>query len=36
MAKAAAAAQIAAQNRKARHDYLIEDTVEAWIVLFGT
>ena len=36
MAKAAAAAQIAAQNRKARHDYFIEDTVEAGIVLFGT
>ena len=36
MAKAVAAAQIAAQNRKARHDYFIEDTVEAGIVLFGT
>ena len=36
MAKAAAAAQIAAQNRKARHDYFIEDTVEAGIMLVGT
>jgi SsrA-binding protein len=36
MAKAAAAAQIAAQNRKARHDYFIEDTVEAGIMLAGT
>ena len=25
-----------AQNRKARHDYFIEDTVEAGIVLFGS
>ena len=36
MAKAAAAAQIAAQNRKARHDYFIEDTLEAGIMLAGT
>ncbi len=36
MAKAAAPAQIAAQNRKARHDYFIEDTVEAGIMLVGT
>jgi SsrA-binding protein len=36
MPKAAAAAQIAAQNRKARHDYFIEDTVEAGIMLVGT
>jgi SsrA-binding protein len=36
MVKAAAAAQIAAQNRKARHDYFIEDTVEAGIMLVGT
>jgi len=36
MARAAAAAQIAAQNRKARHDYFIEDTVEAGIMLVGT
>ena len=26
----------AAQNRKARHDYFIEDTYEAGIVLSGT
>jgi SsrA-binding protein len=36
MAKAAAPARIAAQNRKARHDYFIEDTVEAGIMLAGT
>ena len=36
MAKAAAAAQIAAQNRKARHDYFIDETVEAGIILVGT
>ncbi len=28
--------RIAAQNRKARHDYIIEDTVEAGIALVGT
>jgi SsrA-binding protein len=28
--------KIAAQNRRARHDYHIEETVEAGIVLFGT
>jgi SsrA-binding protein len=28
--------KIAAQNRRARHDYQIEDTVEAGIVLVGT
>ncbi|HTJ65404.1 MAG TPA: SsrA-binding protein SmpB [Alphaproteobacteria bacterium] len=28
--------KIAAQNRRARHDYQIEDTVEAGIVLMGT
>jgi SsrA-binding protein len=28
--------KIAAQNRKARHDYFIESTVEAGIVLVGT
>ena len=28
--------KMAAQNRKARHDYHIEDTVEAGIVLVGT
>jgi len=27
---------MAAQNRRARHDYFIEDTVEAGIVLVGT
>ena len=26
----------AAQNRRARHDYLIQDTVEAGMVLVGT
>ena len=30
------AGKIAAQNRRARHDYLIEQTVEAGIVLAGT
>jgi SsrA-binding protein len=28
--------KIAAQNRRARHDYLIQDTVDAGIVLLGT
>ncbi len=28
--------KLIAQNRKARHDYLVEDTVEAGIVLTGT
>ena len=28
--------KIAAQNRRARHDYFIEDTVEAGIMLVGT
>jgi len=28
--------KIAAQNRRARHDYLIEETVEAGIILVGT
>ena len=28
--------RIAAQNRKARHDYILEDTVEAGIALVGT
>ena len=28
--------RIIAQNRAARHEYFIEDTVEAGIVLFGT
>ena len=30
------AARIAAQNRKARHDYIIENTLEAGIVLTGS
>jgi len=29
-------ARFAAQNRKARHDYFIEETLEAGIVLVGT
>lgn len=33
---AADADRIAAQNRKARHDYFIEDSLEAGIVLTGT
>lgn len=33
---AADAERIAAQNRKARHDYFIEDSLEAGIVLTGT
>jgi SsrA-binding protein len=36
MPRAALAVKLAAQNRKARHDYLIEDTVEAGIKLVGT
>jgi SsrA-binding protein len=28
--------KLAAQNRKARHDYFIEDTVEAGVMLLGT
>ena len=31
-----AADRYVAQNRRARHDYLIEDTVEAGVVLHGT
>ncbi len=31
-----AAGRIAAQNRKARHNYFIEDTLEAGIILTGT
>src|ERR1700751_5412028 len=31
-----AAARYVAQNRRARHDYLIEDTIEAGVVLHGT
>ena len=36
MAQERAPGRIAAQNRKARHDYFIEETVEAGIVLLGT
>jgi SsrA-binding protein len=36
MAKPEAKGQIAAQNRKARHDYLIEEVFEAGIQLVGT
>ena len=36
MAKAAAAAQIAAQNRKARHDYFIDESYEAGLALTGS
>ena len=36
MAKAAAPRRFAAQNRRARHDYLIESTLEAGIQLTGT
>jgi SsrA-binding protein len=37
MAKGAASAErIAAQNRKARHNYFIEETLEAGIMLLGT
>ena len=36
MAREPAAQCVAAQNRKARHDYFIEDTVEAGIMLVGT
>ena len=36
MAAERALGRIAAQNRKARHDYLIEDTLEAGIMLAGT
>ena len=28
--------KIVAQNRKARHNYFIEDTIEAGIILVGT
>lgn len=31
-----ASTKLIAQNKKARHDYLIEDTVEAGLVLVGT
>lgn len=36
MAKAPLAEKLAAQNRKARHDYFIQSTLEAGIVLTGT
>ena len=36
MAKSTAGIKIAAQNRKARHDYFIEDKLEAGIALLGT
>ena len=36
MAKDHALARFAAQNRKARYDYFIEETLEAGIVLLGT
>ena len=36
MAKEPTAERFAAQNRKARHDYFIEDTLEAGIQLLGT
>lgn len=35
-AKGVGDGKLAAQNRKARHDYLIEDTFEAGIALVGT
>ncbi|WP_119462516.1 SsrA-binding protein SmpB [Rhodospirillaceae bacterium SYSU D60014] len=36
MARSAATDRFAAQNRKARHDYFIEDTFEAGVMLLGT
>jgi len=36
MAKEQTPVRAAAQNRKARHDYFIEETLEAGIVLMGT
>lgn len=36
MAESKTDRKVIATNRKARHDYLIEDTVEAGIVLWGT
>ena len=36
MAEKANCKRIIAQNRKARHDYFVEDTYEAGISLFGT
>ena len=36
MAKADPERRVVAQNRRARHDYFIEDTIEAGIVLLGS
>jgi SsrA-binding protein len=36
MAKADPERRVVAQNRRARHDYFIEDTVEAGVVLMGS
>ena len=36
MARDPATQRFAAQNRKARHDYLIEDTIEAGMMLTGS
>jgi SsrA-binding protein len=36
MARAPETQRFAAQNRKARHDYFIEDTLEAGMMLLGT
>lgn len=36
MARSAATNRFAAQNRRARHDYFIEDTFEAGVMLLGT
>lgn len=36
MAQNAREGRLAAQNRKARHDYFIEDTFEAGVMLLGT
>src|SRR5215813_13240968 len=36
MARDPATQRFAAQNRKARHDYLIEDTIEAGLMLAGS
>ncbi|MGQ0662006.1 MAG: SsrA-binding protein SmpB [Pseudomonadota bacterium] len=36
MAKPPAGIRVAAQNRKARHDYFIADTLEAGLALLGT
>ena len=36
MAKADPERRVVAQNRRARHDYFIEDTVEAGIILLGS